>query len=337
MSELRKDPIANRWVIIAPDRAGRPHEFELPPDRRRDQSCPFCEGHECETPDEILAYRDPDSPPNRPGWRVRVVPNKFPALALADEPDGPDDEFYHTIGGIGAHEVIIESPEHLVSTSELSKERLVEVFCAYRERLTELRKDPRLAYGMIFKNVGAAAGASIEHIHSQLIATLIVPINVLEEMSGSLEFHRRQGRCAYCEMIRRELAAGTRIVVDAPGFVAFCPYASRFPFETWILPKNHRSHYEDTLPAEIDQLAGATKRVISKIELALDRPAYNYVMHTAPFDTRELGHYHWHIEVMPSLVKPAGYEWGSGFHINSVAPEDAASKLREVKDMSPSS
>jgi UDPglucose--hexose-1-phosphate uridylyltransferase len=359
MSELRKDPIVNRWVIIAPDRAGRPHEFELPPDRRLDQSCPFCEGNEHETPPEIVAYRDPGSRPDGPGWRVRVVPNKFPALVTDDQPQRfkkgsgtvvrstlravpatvPDpflnhanDGFYRVMGGLGAHEVIIESPNHLASVSELSGEQIGEVFSVYRDRLIGLKKDPRLAYGMIFKNMGASAGASIEHTHSQLIATPIVPINVWEEMTGALEFHHSRGCCVYCEMIRRELAAGERIVVDAPGFVAFCPYASRFPYETWILPKNHGSHYERICQTEIEQLAGVVKRVLSRIELALDRRAYNYIMHTAPFDTSELGHYHWHIEVMPSVSRAAGFEWGSGFHINSVAPEDAASVLRALKD-----
>ena len=337
MSEIRKDPIVGRWVIIAPNRAGRPHEFQLPPGRRLDHSCPFCEGNEHETPPEIVAYRNRGSQPNRPGWRVRVVPNKFPALGVGDQPPRPNDGCYRVLGGLGAHEVIIESPNHLTSTSELSSEQLGEVFSVYRERLIELKKDPRLAYGMIFKNAGASAGASIEHTHSQLIATPIVPVNVWEEVTGALESFHCRGRCAYCEMIRRELAAGERMVLDTPEFVAFCPYASRVPFETWILPKNHGSHYEKTRQTEIKQLAGVIRRVISRIELALDRRAYNYIIHTAPFDTPELGHYHWHIEVMPSAAKPAGFEWGTGFHINPVTPEDAACVLRATRDGSSAS
>jgi UDPglucose--hexose-1-phosphate uridylyltransferase len=332
MSELRKDPILNRWVIIAPDRAGRPYEFESPPERPPGQVCPFCEGNESATPPEIAAYRNQGSCSDQPGWRVRVVPNKFPALGIDARPQRPGDGFYRAIGGLGAHEVIIESPNHLASSSELSSGQLGEVFSIYRDRLIELGQDPRLAYGMIFKNVGAAAGASIEHTHSQLIATPIVPGNVSEEITGALEFHDREGRCVYCEMIRRELAAEVRIVLDTPSFVAFCPYASRFAFETWVLPKNHQSHYEKIPQPEIEQLANVIRRVISKIELALDRAAYNYFIHTTPFDTPELGHYHWHIEVMPSVAKPAGFEWGSGLHINSVAPEDAASVLRGSRD-----
>ena len=201
----------------------------------------------------------------------------------------------------------------------------------YRDRLVDLKKDPRLVYGMIFKNVGAAAGASLEHTHSQLIVTPIVPINVWEEMTGSLEFYNYRGRCVYCDMIQQELATEKRIVLDTPGFVAFCPFASRFPFETWILPKNHSSHYENIQKNGVDELAGVMRQVIAKIEAALDRPAYNYIIHTAPFDTQELDHYHWHIEIIPSLTKTAGFEWGTGFYINPVPPEEAAAFLREIE------
>ena len=201
------------------------------------------------------------------------------------------------------------------------------MFWVYRDRLVDLKRDPRLVYGMIFKNVGAAAGASLEHTHSQLIVTPIVPINVWEEMTGSLEFYNYRGRCVYCDMIQQELATEKRIVFDTPGFVAFCPFASRFPFETWILPKNHTSHFENIQKGEIEELSGVMRQVIVKIEAALDQPAYNYIIHTAPFDTQELGHYHWHIEIMPSLTRTAGFEWGTGFYINPVPPEQAAAFL----------
>jgi len=239
--------------------------------------------------------------------------------------------------GVGAHEVIIESPQHLLSTSELSEEQLREVFWVYRDRLVDLKKDPRLVYGMIFKNVGAAAGASLEHTHSQLIVTPIVPISVWEEMTGSLEFYNYRGRCVFCDMIQQELASEKRIVLDTPAFLALSPFASRFPFETWILPKIHSSHYENIQKNEVDELSGVMRQVIAKVESALDQPAYNYIIHTAPFDTQELGHYHWHIEIIPSLTKTAGFEWGTGFYINPVPPEQAAAFLREVEVESPES
>lgn len=329
MSDLRKDPIVGRWVIVAENRARRPHDFEHGPRKRKGRFCPFCEGNEAHTPAEILALREPNSEPNRKGWRVRVVGNKFPALEIEGDLRERDDGLYDTMPGIGAHEVIIESPRHIASTSELAEAALGEVLCVYRDRLLDLRKDRRLAYGMVFKNVGPAAGASLEHLHSQLIATPIVPINVWEEMDGSLKFYNYRGRCVYCEMIGRELECEKRIVFETPGFVAFCPFASRFAFETWILPKTHSSRYESTDGAGLKELSVVLKKVIEKLETALEKPAYNYIIHTAPFDTDEVGHYHWHIEIMPRITKVAGFEWGTGFYINPAAPESAAAALRE--------
>jgi len=331
MPDLRKDPIVGRWVIIAKSRARRPHDFDTSLPRERGRFCPFCEGNEDKTPDEIIAYRQPGSQRNRAGWRVRVVPNKFPALEIEGDLNKRGEGIYDMMRGVGAHEVIVETPKHLVSTSELSDEQLREVLWVYRDRLVDLKRDPRLVYGMIFKNVGAAAGANLEHSHSQLIVTPIVPINVWEEMTGSLEFYNYRGRCIFCDMIQQELAGEKRIVLDRPGFVAFAPFASRFPFETWILPKAHSSHYENIQKNGVDELSGVMKQVIARIEVALDRPAYNYIIHTGPFDTQELGHYHWHIEIMPSLTKAAGFEWGTGFYINPVTPEEAAAFLREVE------
>ncbi|NQT13360.1 MAG: galactose-1-phosphate uridylyltransferase [Planctomycetes bacterium] len=331
MPDLRKDPIVGRWVIVAKSRARRPHDFDTTTERRRSGFCPFCEGDEDKTPDEIIAYRKPGSKANREGWRVRVVPNKFPALEIEGDLNKRGEGIYDMMRGVGAHEVIIECPEHLISTSELTEEQLCEVLWVYRDRLVDLKKDPRLVYGMVFKNVGAAAGASLEHSHSQLIVTPIVPINVWEEMTGSLEFFNYRGRCVYCDMIQQELAIEKRIVQDSPGFVAFCPFASRFPFETWVLPKPHSSHYENIQKNGVDELSGVLRQVIARIEAALSQPAYNYIIHTAPFDTQELGHYHWHIEITPCLTKPAGFEWGTGFYINPVPPEEAAAFLREVE------
>jgi UDPglucose--hexose-1-phosphate uridylyltransferase len=327
MPDLRKDPIVGRWVIVAKSRARRPHDYDTTVQRRPGRFCPFCEGHEDATPDEIVAYRAPGTHRNRPGWRVRVVPNKFPALEIEGDLNKRGDGMYDMMRGVGAHEVIIETPRHLMSTSELPDEQLREVFWIYRDRLVDLKKDSRLVYGMIFKNVGQAAGASLEHAHSQLIVTPVVPSSVQEEMTGSQAFFEYRGRCVYCDMIQQELAGDKRIVLDSPGFVAFCPFAGRFPFETWIVPKEHEGHYEHVQRRDVDELAGVVRQVVSKIEAALDQPAYNYIIHTAPFNTPEPAHYHWHIEIMPSLTKAAGFEWGTGFYINPVPPEDAAAFL----------
>ena len=325
MPEVRKDPIVGRWVIIAKNRAKRPLELsDGVVHRAAGEFCPFCEGNEEHTPHEIAALRASGTHRDRPGWRVRVVPNKFPALEIEGDLAKRGQGMYDMMRGVGAHEVVIESPRHLSTTTQLSTDALRDVFWIYRDRLVDLKKDSRLVYGTIFKNVGAAAGASLEHTHSQLIATPIVPINVTEELNGSQAYYQYRGRCVFCDMLHEELAFEKRIVFDSPGFVAFCPFAARFPFETWIVPTNHASHYETTSRDHCEELARVIKRVLGKIETALDRPAYNYIIHTAPFDTHALAHYHWHIEIIPRVTKTAGFEWGSGFYINPVPPEDAA-------------
>src|SRR5256714_2212492 len=331
MPELRKDPIVGRWVIIATDRARRPITARAEVPSAGTPLCPFCEGHEDKTPPEIIAYRERHTRPNERGWRVRVVPNKFPALQIEGELNKRGEGSYDKMNGIGAHEVIIECPMHEVTMAHLSEDNIREVLWVYRDRLVDLKKDPRLVYGMLFKNVGAAAGASLEHTHSQLIVTPIVPINVWEEMSGSLEFFNYRGRCIYCDMIHQELASEKRIVVDSANFVSFVPYASRFPFEMWILPKNHSSHYENIQKNEVDELGTVLKTLLLKLENALEKPAYNFIIHTAPFDTQPLPHYHWHMEIIPRLTRVAGFEWGTGFYINPVPPEQGAAFLRETK------
>jgi UDPglucose--hexose-1-phosphate uridylyltransferase len=331
MPELRKDPIVGRWVIIATDRARRPVAPKGEVLATSSGFCPFCEGSEGNTPYEILSYRDRNTRPNEKGWRVRVVPNKFPALQVEGDLQKRGEGIYDKMNGIGAHEVIIECPFHEVSLANLTEENIREVLWVYRDRLVDLKKDPRLVYGMLFKNVGALAGASLEHSHSQLIVTPIVPINVWEEMTGALEFYNYRGRCIYCDMVHQEQSSEKRLVLETANFLAFAPFAARFPFETWIVPKNHNSHYENIQKTEVDDLGTVLKTILLKIEVALDRPAYNYIVHTAPFDTQALPHYHWHLEVIPRLTRVAGFEWGTGFYINPVPPEQAAAYLRETE------
>ncbi len=331
MSQLRKDPIIGRWVIIAPDRAKRPDDFVNQAPVPVETFDPFAEGNEQATPPEILAYREPGSVPNGPGWRVRVVPNKFPALSVEGGLEKRGDGIYDLMNGVGAHEVIIECPHRETNMSRLPVENIREVLWVYRDRLVDLKKDPRLVHGLIFKNQGPAAGASLAHAHSQLIVTPVVPISIWEEMTGSLEFYNYRGRCIYDDMIQQELASGKRIVMETPGFVVFCPFASRFPFETWILPRHHCSHYENIQRQAIEELGTVLKSTLSRLEVALDNPPLNYIIHSAPFDSQELPHYLWHIKILPRLTRVAGFEWGSGFYINPVMPEEAAAFLRDVE------
>jgi UDPglucose--hexose-1-phosphate uridylyltransferase len=330
MSEFRKDPIVGRWVIVAPERLGRPQLVQVRDELAHQEFDPFLEGNEEATPPEILAYRNPGSASNGPGWRVRVVPNKFPALAVEGQLNKRGDGIYDTMSGVGAHEVIIECPHREPNLSHLSVDNVREVLWVYRDRLVDLKRDTRLVHGLIFKNKGAQAGATLDHSHSQLIVNPVVPINIQEEMQGSETFYRFRGRCIFEDIIQQELASGERVVIDSHDFVVVCPYAGRFPFETWILPKHHASHYENIQKQGIEELGVVLKQTLRKLELALDDPAYNYVVHTAPFDMPASPHYRWHIEIMPRLTRVAGFEWGSGFYINPVPPEEAARFLRDV-------
>src|SRR5580765_2307640 len=329
MPELRKDPVVGRWVIISTERARRPSDFAAEPVRPRQTACAFCEGHEHQTPPEILAGRPPDGRPNGPGWTYRVVPNKFPALRIEGDLDPAGEGLYDKMTGVGAHEVVIETPHHAASLATLPVDAVADVLLAFRERVLDLKKDPRFAYVLVFKNHGEAAGASLEHPHSQLIATPIIPIMVTEELTGSAQYFEIKERCVWCDILRQERRTRSRIVLEANGFVALAPFAPRFPFETWILPTRHRSAFEETGVDELRGLAEILGEFLRRMERVLKHPPFNYMLHTAPLRERPLDHFHWHLEIIPKLTQVAGYEWGSGFFINPVPPEAAAAALRE--------
>ncbi len=331
MSEFRRDPILAEWVIIAPERARRPQEYERPAVRVNGMVCPFCEGNEQYTPAEIHAVRRPDSSPNGPGWSVRVVPNRFPALRVEHELTSHPYAMFDVLGGVGAHEVIIETPDHVRSFADLPEQHIRHIVRVYHQRLADLARDERLAHAVIFKNVGHAAGASLHHSHSQLIATPFVPPRVAAELRGAERYHRDRGRCVYCDIAYEETQRDERIVVDLPQIVAYCPYASRFPFEVWLQPKEHTSHFETGSEVLLEELATALKIVLRKLDTVLEEPAFNFVLHSGPFRTGPLAHYHWHLEIMPRLAGVAGFELGSGVFINPVAPETAAAFLRDAE------
>lgn len=323
MPELRKDPIVGRWVIIASERAKRPADFQVDKSLPREGAlCPFCPGHEDKTPPAILTY---DSP-----WTLRVVPNKYPALKIEGLLEKEGEGLYDRMSGIGAHEVIIETPHHDKALSDLDEASVGRVFSAYRDRIVDLKKDTRFRYVMVFKNHGAAAGATLAHSHSQLIALPVVPIAVRSEMNGARRYWEFKERCVFCDIVKQELRDGRRVIYDNAGFVVVAPYAPKFPFETWILPKEHAAAFDDIEPIEIAQLANALRTALRKLAVALERPPYNFILHSAPFGEKDAPHYHWHLEIMPTLAKVAGFEWGSGFYINPTPPEDAAAFLREI-------
>ena len=338
MPELRKDIITERWVIIATERAKRPHDFRSPPAEVDSNDCPFCPGNEHQTPPEIYAVRTGGGP-NGPGWQVRVVANKFPALRVEGEMNREAEGIYDRMNGIGAHEVIIDTPEHQRALEEQSIEHIGLALTACKERLLDLQQDTRFRYLLVFKNVGRAAGASLSHSHYQLIATPVTPRNVKAKLNGARDYYDRKERSVFHDILRQEQRDATRLVFESDGFLVFCPYASRFPFELCILPKRQSPDFHSMDQTEILQLAHALKTTLAKLGRALDRPQYNLIVHTAPtrrghrrsgyWDT--LDHdFRWHIEILPRVTEVAGFEWGTGFFINPLAPEKAASHLLEI-------
>ncbi|MEW6719159.1 MAG: galactose-1-phosphate uridylyltransferase [Thermodesulfobacteriota bacterium] len=331
MTELRKDPIVGRWVIISRERAKRPQEFAREPVQRRTGMCPLCPGSERMTPPEILAYRDGGSP-NDPNWTLRVVSNKFPALRIEGELGKAADGIYDRMNGIGAHEVVIETEKHDVDLFDLSEKRIRDVLWAFRERILDLKKDRRFKSVIVFKNHGAAAGASLTHSHSQLIALPVIPKRVMEEMIGCREYYRFRDRCLLCDIVTQEVDQKHRIVEETADFLAFAPYAPRFPFETWIVPKRHQCAYEMIEEGQAMGLAAVFRRTLRRLNIALENPPFNFIIHSAPFEERAVDFYHWHVEIMPKLTKVAGFEWGSGFYINPTPPEESAKFMRELAE-----
>ncbi|MDA0691852.1 MAG: galactose-1-phosphate uridylyltransferase [Nitrospinae bacterium] len=331
MPELRKDPILNRWVIISPERGQRPQDFPPPEKKLHKASCAFCQGNESTTPPEILAFRPENSLPNTPGWTLRVVPNKFPALKIEDQMDRSSDGLYEMMNGIGAHEVIIESPDHEADLDLLPEKKVEDALWTFKYRILDLKKDTRFQYILIFKNHGEAAGATLEHSHCQLIALPIVPELVSDEIAGAQRHFVVKNRCIFCDIIAQEKAVGLRIVNENDRFITLCPYAPRFPFEMWLLPKFHSDRFEDCAAEDISCLASLLKESLMKMRYALEAPSYNFVLHTSPVNGDHGKHYHWHIEIMPKLTKMAGFEQGTGFYINPVLPEVAAETLRNTQ------
>lgn len=305
-------------------------DFALAGEVRKGGACPFCPGNEDKTPPEVLAYRPGGGPADTPGWRVRVVPNKFPALRIEGELGERPGGLHPHMNGIGAHEVIVESPDHDASPGKQPPEQLAEALRAIRDRYQDLRGDRRFKYIQVFKNSGSTAGASLEHPHWQLIATPMVPAEVEEELRGARRYFEVTGDCVYCDLAGEESSLHERVLEETEKFVAFCPYASRFPYETWVVPKHHRADFGSISEEEIVGLAQLLQRVIRRLEVAFGDPPYNVLLHTSPLEGGAEKYYHWHLEILPRLTITAGFEWGTGYFINPTAPELAALSLNEV-------
>jgi len=331
MPELRKDPIIGRWVIISTERGKRPMDYEIPAPAVSHGSCPFCYGQEHLTTPEILAVRPPETAPNSPGWQLRVIANKYPALRVEGALEKSGEGLYDKMSGIGAHEIIVEMPEHNRFLSDLDIPHIQNILSAYVSRMQDLKRDTRLKYLMIFKNQGYRAGASLEHSHSQLIATPIVPKSINEELAGAQEYYNYKERCVFCDIVKQETEDRRRLVLENDRFISIAPFAARFPFECWLLPKKHESNFENSTPADLALLAAMLKETLLRIKASVSNPPYNLVLHTAPCQMSGLQHFHWHMEIMPRLTRVAGFERGTGFYINPTPPEEYAQFLREVE------
>jgi UDPglucose--hexose-1-phosphate uridylyltransferase len=278
-----------------------------------------------------MAYREPNTKPDTPGWKVRVVPNLYPAFGrssgeLNSRRVGP----YTVESALGVHEVLINSTEHYKDIALLPQEHVSHVLKAYIDRYLVHRSNPNVKYMLIIVNHGKEAGASREHPHAQLFGTPIVPPSLIEEIEGVRRYRAEKGSCPYCDMLSYEMKVGDRVIFENDRFLVFAPYASKVPFETWLMPKNHSANFENMSDQDVHACAEALKNGLMKLHLGLNDPPFNYYIHTAPYQDHSNGDYHWHLEILPKLSIWAGFELGSEIMINTALPESAAEFLRNV-------
>lgn len=327
MPELRKDPVRDGWVIIATDRALKTTDFPINKNgvsvEGTQALCPFCEGHEALTPPEISAYRKAGTGANQPGWRVRAVPNKFSPFKLQGEFHLDDKGVYTSNNGLGQHEVVIETPDHDLEFHMLSHRQIELVYHMIRERYRDLANDPRIKFIQIYKNRGLFAGASQEHSHSQVLALPMVP----NQIRGIAEYYQQHRRCLLCSILEQELKQKKRIIYESSSFILICPYAARFSWETWVIPRDHQKHFGDISDRQITELAVIMKDLISILLSTLNDPSYNIVINSSPLNGADGGGHHWFMEINPRLMVQNGMETSCGFYINPVSPELAASIL----------
>ncbi len=333
MSEVRRDIITDTWVIIDTENDSVPKiRAQQAPEK---DDCAFCEGQESRTPNEIYAVRN-STPPNGPGWKVRVIPNIKPILRIEGELEKTGVGVYDMVSGVGANEVIVETPKHLVHFSELPDEQINLVLKTYRLRIEDLHNDKRLRYILIFKNHGTLAGAStVNHVHSDLIALPATPVRVKQKLSGAREYYGYKERCLFCDIMSQEIDMGDRLIFQTDKFVVLAPYASRFPFEVLILPKRHMYTFKLIDDTEIADLSHVLKKVMKTMRATLENPPYNLILNDSPNLLPKANYwstikqdFHWHIEIIPRIYRTTGFELGTGFHINRYAPEKAASAMR---------
>jgi len=328
MTELRREPIERRWVVITTNPARGPADYVpyKPPYQVQGpkEPCPFCPGREGETPPEVFSLREGGN-----GWSVRVVPNKFPFFHIEGEFDRRAEGMYDTMEAVGAHEIVVEAPEHEQSFASMDAQHIEQVFKAYQARSVDLKKDVRIQQVLILKNY---PGIFNRHPHSHLLAMPIVPRTIDDEIWGAMDYYRRKERCIFCDIVKEERSAKKRVVLDTSHFLVFCPFASRYPFETWIVPKLHSPDYHTATNEMTRDLSAAIASLFRRFHKLLDDPPYSLVFHTSPLQPRfHQDEYHWHVEIRLRIGLREGFEWGTGFFVNPTPPENAAAYLREVE------
>ena len=332
MPHLRFDQTTADWVVFAPLRKLRPHSRTdggtpsalKPPDKGL---CPFCPGNEALTPREIYSVRGQRG--GAADWRVRVISNKFPALMIEEDHRRRDEgPLFWQMGGCGAHEVVIESPEHETVLAQQPTEQIQLVLETMQHRDRDLLRDRRFQAFILFKNHGEAAGTSLRHPHWQVIATPVVPRLLRLKHIEATEYFDRTGECLYCALVRDELEAEVRMVAANADFAAFVPYAAHTPFETWIVPRRHEASFHAASGGLLRSLAEILKNVLLKLYAGLDDPDFNLTIDLPPRGDEDKEYFLWHVRILPRLTTPAGFELGSGMSINTVLPEEAASFLR---------
>ena len=334
MSELRQDPTTREWVILAPERAKRPKQQ---PKKRRaeelpdwDESCPFCPGNESQTPPEVFRL------PISGQWQVRVIPNQFAALALnGDITKREVNPLFRKRAGTGVHEVIIETPSHNTTMALMAYQQVEKILIAYQKRYNTLKKNRQLKFITIFKNHGWASGTSLVHPHSQLVGTPVPATYYHQKFNVAMDYYYDFGRCLYCDLLAEELEKGERIVAETRRFVVLHPYASRVPWETWIIPKKHYASYDMFPATHLAELAMVLKDTLLCLYRGLDNPAFNYIIDTSTTEDEEDPCYHWHIRIVPRLTTIAGFEIGSGIYITTALPEETASLMKQVASSLP--
>jgi UDPglucose--hexose-1-phosphate uridylyltransferase len=333
LHELRRDPLLGRWVAVL-SRPKAPSDYVISPVADNEGSCILCAGREKETSVEIMSLPGGNESKT---WATRVIPNFTPVFRVEGELNRRGDGMYDKMNGIGANEIIIESPEHSVRPEDKGLDQMIKVIRTYRDRMIDLEKDARLRYTLIYKNSGKEAGAVFSHPLSHLASTPVIPKRVKEELDGAKEYFAYKERCIFCDIVREELRVGSRVILETRHFISFCPYASKFPFESWIVPKRHRCAFQDIDREEIEDMALILSSILKKLRVTFPGLAFNYFIHSAPNRIPRKDHwhtlgedFHWHMEIMPRLLRTSGFEWGSGLYILPTSPEDASKYLREV-------